>query len=62
MTDSTKTWVYDNVEVTKTGRIAQNKTRSGKSLELVEITPVDQRMVGTWKKWVRDTDLYEVVP
>jgi hypothetical protein len=61
MTDSTKTWVYDNVEVTKTGRIAQNKTRSGKSLELVEITPVDQRMVGTWKKWVRDSDLFEVV-
>jgi hypothetical protein len=62
MTDNTKTWVHDNVEVTKTGRTAQNKTRSGKPLELVEITPVDQRMVGTWKKWVKDTDLYEVMP
>lgn len=60
MSEVVPSWVYDGVEVTKTGRVAHNTTRSGKPLELVEVTPVDQRLVGTWKKWAKETDLYEV--
>lgn len=52
-------YVYDNVEVVKTGRTAKKALRSGKVDELVEITPVES-MDGTWKKWVRDVELFEV--
>ena len=61
MSEQATSWVHDGVEVVKTGRIAQNTTRSGKPLELVEVTPLDQRMVGTWKKWVKESELYEVI-
>ncbi len=61
MSDGEVSWVFDGVEVIKTGRKAQNTTRSGKPLELIEVTPVDQRMVGTWKKWVKESELYEVM-
>lgn len=54
-----KTYVYDNVEVKKTGRTAEKALRSGKVDYLVEITPVDS-LDGSWKKWVRDTELFEV--
>lgn len=54
-----KTYIYDSVEVQLTGRVAQRKLSSGKIDELVEITPVDE-IVGKWKKWVREVDLYEV--
>lgn len=60
MSEAAPTWVHEGIEVTKTGRVAHNTTRSGKLLELVEVTPVDQRMVGTWKKWVKEAELYEV--
>jgi hypothetical protein len=51
------TYVYDNVEVKKTGRQAERALRAGKEDVIFEITPVDQRD-GTWRKWVRDADLY----
>lgn len=60
------TYIYDNIEVKKTGRIAQKKqkqktTRSNRTpiIEDVvfEITPSDPEN-GHWKKWVKDTDLY----
>ena len=53
------TYVFENIEVKKTGRKAQRKLKSGKVDELVEITPVDEK-VGTWKKWTRDAELFEV--
>lgn len=54
-----KRYVYDNVEVIKTGRSAKKPLRSGKIDELFEITPVET-MDGTWKKWVREIELFEV--
>ena len=59
MTDPAQTYVYENVEVKKTGRTAQKTLKSGSVDQLVEITPVDS-MVGSWKKWVRDAELFEV--
>ena len=57
---SDTTWVHEGVEVIKTGRVATRPVRAGNTVELVEITPVDQRMVGTWKKWVKEIELYEI--
>lgn len=59
MTDTLKSWVFENTEVTKTGKVATKKLPSGKTDSLVEITPTLQSN-GIWKKWVRDQDLYEV--
>jgi hypothetical protein len=59
--DCEKTYVYDNTEITKTGRKAERPLRSGKVDQLVEITPKDSS-VGGWKKWVREDDLFEVLP
>ena len=53
------TYVFDGVEVQKTGRTAKRKLKSGKFDELVEVTPENQN-VGTWKKWAREADLFEV--
>lgn len=55
-----KTFVYDNIEIRKTGRKAERKLTSGKVDLLLEITPADP-MSGSWKKWVREADLFEVV-
>lgn len=55
-----KSYVYENTEVQLTGRSGQRKLPSGKVDEVVEVTPVDQ-MVGSWKKWVHKSSLYEVV-
>lgn len=57
---SEQTYVYDNVEVRRTGRVATNKLRSGKLDEVVEVTPVDST-VGTWRKWVREDILFKVM-
>ena len=62
------TYVYENTEVKKTGRIAKKESKLYKRSErtptridiLHEITPVDDE-IGTWKKWVRDEDLYEIL-
>jgi hypothetical protein len=56
---SEQTYVFEGVEVRKTGRRAQNKLKSGKIDEIVEVTPVDN-MVGSWKKWTREDMLFEV--
>lgn len=53
------TYVFENVEVKKTGRTADRKLPSGKIDKLLEITPVDEN-IGKWKKWVRDAELFEV--
>ena len=59
MTFETKTFVYNNVEVTRTGRTAEKKLGSGRVDKLFEITPID-KFDGTWKKWVRDAELFDV--
>ena len=53
------TYVYDNVEVKKTTRHANKTLASGKVDILYEITPV-QQTTGTWKKWVRDAELFVI--
>lgn len=52
-------YVYDNVEVVKTSRTAKKALRSGKVDELFEVTPVEA-FDGTWRKWVREGELFEV--
>ena len=52
-------YVYQNIEVILTGRIAEKKLRKSVST-LYEITPLDKE-TGSWKKWVRITDLHEIV-
>lgn len=52
-------YVYENTEVKLTGRKASKTLRSNKVDELFEITPVDT-LIGTWKKWVRMAELFEV--
>lgn len=60
MSQQPKTYIFDQNEVQKTGRIAVKKFTSGKSETVYEITPVNPD-VGMWKKWVNDGQLHEVV-
>jgi len=59
------TYVYENVEVVLTGRTADREVgretkRSKKRIDtLVEIKPKDKED-GSWKKFVRMTDLYKI--
>jgi len=56
-----KTYVHDGKEVVLTGRKARKKTRS-KEIELFEIKPKDVTSKdASFCKWVRMTDLYEIV-
>lgn len=59
MTGKTQTFVYDGVEVIKTGRNATKKLTSGKLDVVVEITPL-LSTTGAWKKWVQESTLFEV--
>jgi hypothetical protein len=61
-TSSDKTFVFDNVEVKLTGRIAEKVIKlSTKELKdiLIEVQPVDSTGP-QWKKWVKKVDLYEI--
>lgn len=60
MSKDETTYVYDGTEIIKTGKIARKSLSSGKIDTLVEITP-KQKINGSWFKWVRESDLYEVV-
>lgn len=55
-------FVYDGVQVTKTGRTAIKKhpTRGHIIDTLVEISPVDIEAF-QWKKWVRENDLFKIL-
>lgn len=61
-----ETYVHDGVEVELTGRTAKKDTLkrttrgriSGVDV-LIEITPVDKE-TGSWKKWVKKEELYEI--
>jgi hypothetical protein len=54
-----QTYVYQDIEVQKTGRKAERKLKSGKVDIVVEICPVDS-MTGMGKKWVSEDVLFEV--
>jgi len=54
-----KTFVYNNTEVILTGRVAQRQM-SRKLSTLHEIRPADSQN-GSWKKWVKLTDLHEII-
>lgn len=56
----TKSYVYENTEVVKTGREATRTLSSGKTDVQVEITPKSNDC-GVWKKWVREVELFTVV-
>ena len=57
-----KTYVYDDIEVRLTGRIATKEVKAipnkpPRILKLVEITPTQEF---EWKKWVPMENLYEI--
>ena len=61
-----QTYVHDGVEIKLTGREARKESRRRTTRGtiprveiLVEITPVDVES-GTWKKWVKKEELYEI--
>jgi hypothetical protein len=60
-----ESFVYDGIEVTKTGREAIKELKSAisskpsRKMVLVEITPFDGD-VGDWKKWVDPSHLYVI--
>lgn len=55
-----QTYVHGETEVKKTGRIATKPTVGGKTMELVEITPVSS-YDGDWKKFVQPNSLLTIV-
>jgi hypothetical protein len=65
---SNKTYVHDGLEVRLTGRKAKKEPRENgtrlragqKTSTIHEITPTDAE-TGSWKKWVKMTDLFEIV-
>lgn len=63
--DFDKKYVHNDTEVKLTGRIAEKsipavgRKKEPRITHLYEITPVDPE-VGSWKKWVRLIDLYEI--
>ncbi len=57
--DKVETYVLGDTEVKKTGRTAERAAPGGKTLVLVEVTPVDKD-VGTWLKWVTPGSLFTI--
>jgi len=56
-------YVYDGVQVVKTGRTAVKKHPKKQELiidTLVEISPTDAESF-KWKKWVRENDLFKII-
>ncbi len=51
-----ETFVFNEVEVRKTGRFATKELLGGKTLTLFEVTPV-HTWDGTWKKWANHNAL-----
>lgn len=54
-----QTYVFENVEVRKTGRTASKPALGKGDLTLVEITPVSD-FDGSWKRWVIPTSLFNI--
>lgn len=56
-----RTFVYENIEVRLTGRMAQKAGLPGKApITLVEVTPVNE-YDGVWKKWPMKTALFDII-
>lgn len=55
-----ETYVHTDIEVRKTGRVAEKPMPGGKKALLVEITPVHEDD-GTWKKWLAPSSLFSIV-
>lgn len=64
-----KTFVFGDLEVVLTGKKAERRiapsgrartSQKEKVFTLYEITPADKED-GSWKKWVKMSDLYEIV-
>lgn len=53
-------FVYEGVEVKKTGRKASRQGTGSRTVEMVEITPVND-YDGTWKKWVAPGALFIIL-
>lgn len=62
MTSVEKQYVFENLEVKKTGRVAvrQLASASKRTIELVEITPVHEND-GSWTKWVSESSLFLIM-
>ena len=54
-----QTYVLGDIEVKKTGRSASKPLPGGKSMTVVEVTPVSE-YDGNWKKWVRPDTLFHI--
>ena len=53
-------YVYENIEVKKTGRTASRTIGTSTKIQVVvEITPTDEDD-GTWKKWVNPDQLFVI--
>jgi hypothetical protein len=55
-----ETYVFGEVEVRKTGREATKPLPGGKLALVVEITPVNPDIDGSWKKWVNPLSLFVI--
>jgi hypothetical protein len=55
-----ETFVFNESEVRKTGRIATKPMLGNKVLTLVEITPINE-FDGTWKKFVSESALLTII-
>jgi len=55
-----ESFVLGEVEVRKTGRSATKPLLGGKTMELVEVTPLNE-YDGTWKKFVNPNSLLTIV-
>lgn len=55
-----ETFVHGEIEVKKTGRKATKPLVGGKTMELVEIIPLNE-YDGTWKKFVNPNTLLTIV-
>lgn len=56
------TYVLENIEVKKTGRVAVKPTPASAAIKqpkLVEVTPANEDD-GSWKKWVHENALFEI--
>lgn len=53
-------YIYENMEVRSTGRIAKKKSDPDGKFMLIEVTPINEDD-GTWIKWVPARDLYEII-
>lgn len=60
---SEQTFVFENVEVRKTGRTASKPAMGPNKLNLtlVEVTPVSE-YDGDWKRWVIPNQLFNIDP